>query len=116
MPGNRPKNIPRLRANPLRMREMACVVVRHLRVNRRPRRDRRPELRDKLRRVTDARAEIVRALGPRGVIDKELAVFLHRGPASRRVHGNAVDPRPFEHLDRFASEGPRLVQTSGMSR
>src|SRR5205814_2474585 len=97
--GNRGEQLARLRANTLGMREVTRIVIDDARLDRMPRRARLAGFDQRFGDVAHLRAEGTRTIRPRGIIVKQLAVFLHRRSAAGRVDDDAIDAGALEHAD-----------------
>src|SRR6185437_14185121 len=88
----------RLRANALRMSEMARIVIGDAPFDRMPSRS-RTELDHELADVADLRGERAGALRPFGVVRQQLPVAFERRPAAGRIDDDLLEPLVLERLD-----------------
>jgi hypothetical protein len=91
-------------------------VIGDARLNRLAGRTRVAELDQHFRDVPDAGAERTGALVPPRIVREQLAIFLHRRPATRGVDDDAIDRFAFEDLDGSPRQVARLIDVAGVQR
>jgi hypothetical protein len=98
-PGDRPQETPRLRSDPLTVRQVAGVVIRHAQLHG-VKRPLQPRFRQDLGNITDA-AALRGGAGPKiRIVLQQLPVVLHHRPAAGGIDRHEIRPGCLEHLDR----------------